>query len=615
MTATMAQLDRSLSTAVSEGYGTISIRVVVLEKNIAAAAAPAGSQQEPLDAVSDEMLPETDKRPTSSFLEEPKRGRYVCVFLINGQRQHVWDNQFIMRDLELKYLRNRMLVVVDCDGLKPEAIAELMQGSRNQFFEGEVYSALESRVLATLQWDPDLKRLEEQAEDEIANLQAGDEAVKAALDQLIEEHHDAAPHATSGHTEAGEDAREAGVDGKLVQTETVVTSGESGPLGSEPVLQLGPDVATIRLKPNESRRFMVQAKPENSWKALESMGVTFDPPVKELQVTRSAQLNGEELELKFDQPADFDHDEYPIETTMRASATFAGYPETRILERRVVINPPKTQPPPPPKPLVDDPTYIKVTSRQPIKLVVGGPDVHVKLRWDGKDELTTGNPPAWSFRVSCESPSVEPPTFLTRPSAGKFELLIQAASGLKPGEQLKFDVEALGPGKTLSTAFLADVIEPVSPRKMSAKISGGGQRRPPYELKYLYKKDWANEDVDCFDQPWSGSEPGSFEAPSAKSPLTIFINNDTDLLTVYRESLLARKLAETTIHQRINKYTTHLAYHLYQMYLKEKGAKPQSDGSVDIPTESMMRDEIQRVAKTLVKLMEVTPKESHGSMN
>src|SRR5256885_207308 len=219
MTTTQSQLDKSVTTAVSKGFGTITIRVVVLQKQMAAAAAPGESIQLPLDAVSDEMLPETDKRPTSTFLEEPKRGRQVCVFLINGQRQHAWDNQFIVRDLELRYLRTRMLVVVDCDGLKPEAIAELMQGSRNQFYEGHVYSALESRVIATLKGDPDLRRLEEQAEDEIANLQAGDEAVKAALDQLIESHHDTAAHVTSGHKQVGEASHEEAVAGGLVQTQ------------------------------------------------------------------------------------------------------------------------------------------------------------------------------------------------------------------------------------------------------------------------------------------------------------------------------------------------------------------------------------------------------------
>jgi hypothetical protein len=130
------------------------------------------------------------------------------VFLINGQRQHAWDNQFIVRDLELKYLRNRMVVVIDCDGLKPDATAQLMQGSRNQFYEGQVYDALASRVTATLKGDPDLRGLEEEAEDEISNLQAGDEAVKAALDQLIEAHHDAATHVYPGHFEPGDAARD-----------------------------------------------------------------------------------------------------------------------------------------------------------------------------------------------------------------------------------------------------------------------------------------------------------------------------------------------------------------------------------------------------------------------
>ena len=43
------------------------------------------------------------------------------------------------------------------------------------------------------------------------------------------------------------------------------------------------------------------------------MAVTFDPPVKEMNVTRTAELSGEEIALKFVQPADFDDDEYPIE--------------------------------------------------------------------------------------------------------------------------------------------------------------------------------------------------------------------------------------------------------------------------------------------------------------
>jgi hypothetical protein len=404
-------LDKRVDTSLPEGYGTIVIRVVVLEKGMAASPAPGTAGEVPADAQPDEALPETDKRPVSGFLEEPNRGRQCCVFLINGQRQHAWDNQFIVRDLELKYLRNRMIVMVDCDGLKPEATAELMQGSRNQFYEGQVYDALASRVTATLKGDPDLRLLEEEAEDEISSLQAGDEAVKAALDQLIGAHHDAAAHVNSGHVQPGEAARD-DASGSLAQSKDVVVEGDStvGVAASDPVLQMSPDVATVRLKPKENRRVSVFAKPGPAWKALEHLSVTFDPPVKELQMARTSQISGEEVALTFAEPDDFDHDEYPIETTLRVTALFKALPEPRLLERRVVINPGKKIPPPSPVALKDEPTFVRVTGRQPIKIVVGGPDVHVKLRWDGKDELVAGNPPAWCFRVTCESPSVEPPT-------------------------------------------------------------------------------------------------------------------------------------------------------------------------------------------------------------
>jgi hypothetical protein len=550
-------------------------------------------------------LPETDKRPISTFLEEPKRGKQCCVFLINGQRQHAWDNQFIVRDLDLKYLRNRMIVVVDCDGLKPEAINHLMQGSRSQFYEGSVFAAVESRLIATLKGDPDLRRLEEETEDEISSLQAGDEAVKAALDQLIESHHDTGTRTDPGQTQPGEEARRDGLGGPLVQSQSVVLDGNAsiGDPASDPVILLRPDIVTIRIKPNETRRCQIHSRPDEAWKTLDAMAVTFDPPVKEMIVTRTPQLFGDEIALKFAEPDGFDPDEYPIETMMRATAMFKGQPEVRILERRVVINRSKTpKPPGPPAELKDDPTYIKVTSRLPIKILLGGSDVHVKLKWDGKDELLNGNPPPWSFKVTCESNSVEPPTFLTRPVNGRFELLIQAATGLTNGEQIKFDIEAVGPTKSLSTAFLADVVEPPSARKITAKLPGGGQRRPPYELRYVTKDKWDAET--CWGERWNGNEPGSFEEPSSKSPLVIFINQDMDLLVSYRDTVLSKKAAESTIQKNINKYTTHVAFHLYQIYLNKKQVVDKGAPG-DVPTDDQMREEAQRVSRTLIKLMDM----------
>ncbi len=592
-----SELDKSFK--ISYSYGTITIRVVVLEKSLASSAPISDVDTAPVDLLPDEILPDSDKKPTSTFLEEPKRGRQCCVFLINGQRQHAWDNTFIVRDLELKYLRNRMIVVVDCDGLRPEAIAHLMQGSRHQFFEGNVYSGLSSRVIATLKGDPDLRRLEEEAEDDVSSLQAGDEAVKATLDQLIEAHHDLAGHATEGAFSVG--FREGGSDGGQSHHDHVVIESDTGVQAEGPVLGIRPDLATIRLKPNEVRRFTVHTKPEESLKELEGLTVTLDPPVKELQIARTTQLNGEEISFRFDEPDDFEEDEYPIETVLRCTALFVGHPEQRILERRVIVNRSKTNPPKPVVPLKDEPTFLRVTSRQPIKIVAGGADVHVKLRWDGKDELVLGNPPSWTFAWECDSPSVEPSAFLTSPVDGKFELLIRAVPGLVVGEQLKFDVQANGPGTTLSTSFLADVAEAVGPRKSKIK-AGGAERRPPYELYYVTREEWDRET--CWGQTtWTGIDPGAFDPPTGTSPLKIFINQDMDLLAQYRESLLSRKMAESTIQQRINRYTAHVGFHLYQMYQAAKLQEALEDGSP--PSEDQQREEIKRVGRTLLKLMEV----------
>ena len=50
--------------------------------------------------------------------------------------------------------------------------------------------AITKRIVATLKHDPDLLRFEEEAEEAVSELSAGDEKVKQTLDQLIDSHHD-----------------------------------------------------------------------------------------------------------------------------------------------------------------------------------------------------------------------------------------------------------------------------------------------------------------------------------------------------------------------------------------------------------------------------------------
>ena len=61
-----------------------------------------------------------------------------------------------------------------------------------------------------------------------------------------------------------------------------------------------------------------------------------------------------------------------------------------MLNLPVVVTKKKTIDPVPIE-LLDEPTYLKVKSRQPVKLIPGGPAVHVKLQWNGKESLIRGN--------------------------------------------------------------------------------------------------------------------------------------------------------------------------------------------------------------------------------
>jgi hypothetical protein len=559
----------------------------------------------PEEGGQEEPLVDTGSTPVSSYLEDPKRGQKCAVFLVNGQRQHGWDNAFIQRDLEFKYLRNRMMVIVDVDDLKPEAIAQLMQGSRHQFYEGTEYETIRSRVLAMLKDDPDLKRLEAEAEEEIYELKSGDEVVKKALDKLIEDHHSRVTRTTEGSWESGE-AVDEDMEGVLDTTKEVVVEEypEVGDKGDEPVLVVNPEVCTVRLRPNETRRLTLTSQPISEWRNLESIDLEVDPTVEELSVVQNALSLSATIDLKFDQPENWDEDEYPIETNFRVLARFRGKDEPRMIERRVVISSPKKKPPKPPPILFDEPTYLKVSSRQPIKFHKKGPDVHVRLQWDGKDYLAAGEKPIWSFHAKFTSEGVSPVMTFSSPRDGKMELLIQVLSEWIIGDKVRFEVAAFGPNKRLLfTSFEGEVISPPEPRKTVSTVRTGGQRRPPYELKYINKEDYHLET--CWGaMQWTAGDPGCFQEPTQTSPLTLIINEDMGELELYRMRLVEKKYAESTIEQRKTNYVSHIAFHLYQMYRSSKKKRENGEGNGDEFKPEYMQKEIWRVAITLLRLME-----------
>jgi hypothetical protein len=437
--------------------------------------------------------------------------------------------------------------------------------------------------------------------------------VKAALDQLIESHHAHGTSSLHGHRQPGAESRDEDSTGGLEQSTKLVVDGDKslGESASHPLLVMRPDMTTIRLKPNEVRHVAFDARPHDQWSNVSRFALTLTPPVKELEIRHETQPDCATVDLKFVPGADFDEDEYPIETTLRALAAFNGQEDARVCERRIVINRPRVDPPPPPPPppvLRDDPTYLRVTSRQPVRMTVGGPDVHVKLKWDGKDELVSSEPAQWRFMAHSKHPDCVP-TF-TRPVKGRFELLLRTPSTVPAGEKLDFHVEAVGPGgRTLTTAFSVDVIDPPEPRRVTEKVPGGAERKPPYKLRYIFQQEWGNDS--CWGgRTWGKDDPGCFQTPTSTEPLNLIINQDYGLLAEYRESLVSgrSKLAEATVQGRITRYTSHVAFHIWQMYEAQKQRREEkaADDSIRVPDDEDMSGEIRRVAATLVKLMRVS---------
>ena len=405
--------------------GTISIRVFVLPPK------PKKGQEKqqvlPRDVQEGEefMLDEKGATPVASYLESG-RGKRCIVFLVNGQRQEYDDNGFIVQDLGFRYLRSRMVIMIDVDGLTPNAIGRLMQGSRQAFYKGAVRDAITKRIIATLKEDPDLLRLEQEAEEAVSELSAGDEKVKQTLDKLIDSHHDhghsfaEGSGASSGDTHDGDELGFKKIDKGGVVT---LLPPDTGQAADYPVLTSQPAASIIRLRPNQPREIAIKSIPSGHWAAISQFNADSDPNVLELNVKKEKLEDHGKLMLTFNEHDSFDTDEYPIRATVKVNARFNGIAEPRQVELSVLIKPDVYRPDPK---LLDEPLKLKVTSRDPVKIRRGDSDTHVRLRWDGKDRLLTDNVPMWKLSANMVGPhSADPPEMsFSEPLAGRFSLLV-----------------------------------------------------------------------------------------------------------------------------------------------------------------------------------------------
>ena len=597
---------------IEHDMGTIGIRVVVFRKKVAKTSTDQANEMADLEETEDF----SNDTEVGTFLESPSKGKLCCVFLINGQRHHGVDNSMIVHELKMKYLRKRMIIVVDLDGLSQRATSEIMQGSRGSFYEGEVYQKIRDRISATLKNDPQLLQLEEEAEEELSQLKAGDAVVQQALDQLIEHHFDAGDHSNRGDNLAGEkEGALFGQDGKPASTKVVVF-GDSGEVAQNPALVSTIRSNTLRCYPGEKFRFKSLSFPEVEFANLKQITHELTAPIEGLTCNLNREDGFAEVELEFTETENFDTTAYPLETDLRITAIFEGQPEPRLLEKRIVIKPRAgVRPPPPPRALLDTPTYLKVSSHQPVRLIAGGADTHVRLVWDGKDSLTFEPTPEWTFKAQCHSHvGLEALTF-TKPTNGRFEVLVSAPEDLLLGTKLEFEVTGMGPeSATLSAKFNAEIVAPPGARQETKELSVTGQRRPPYKLIIIDKNDW-NTNTRWGESGWDQNHSACFVEPKTDHPLRLIINSDYSLFKGYQDEQIAKRADEKRLEEKKTKYVSHVAYHLYQMYLaKTEQAKAKSEASTveasqeveaKPPSDDEQQAEINRVASTILRLMEV----------
>jgi hypothetical protein len=120
-------------------------------------------------------------------------------------------------------------------------------------------------------------------------------------------------------------------------------------------------------------------------------------------------------------------------------------------------------------------------------------------------------------------------------------------------------------------------------------------------LKYIDRDKYESTNSWDDNGGWTDEDPGCFLPPTARRPLILILNKDMTELRDYKK-FLTKSYTEQEVERRISKYVSHICFHLYQMHQATIG---RVDKDLKL-AEKQRREEIRRVALTLIKLMEVS---------
>jgi hypothetical protein len=118
-------------------YGTIGLEYWVLEEN----------------------LKEKKYEPTKAFVDNKR----PIIFTLNGQTHAEFPVTLVRTDAQLPFLRNRIIIHVDCDNLSASAKRKLFSSSREDIKKSAISMRIVEEIIKCLKSDDELKMINEEA--------------------------------------------------------------------------------------------------------------------------------------------------------------------------------------------------------------------------------------------------------------------------------------------------------------------------------------------------------------------------------------------------------------------------------------------------------------------
>ncbi len=107
---------------------------------------------------------QTKENPINSLIDKNK----PIIFTHNGQNQFEENSSKISNSLDLPFLKNRLIIHVDCNELKPQAKRSFFSSTREHLKETAVKKEIIDQVMAFVKADDELKRRNDLEAEELA---------------------------------------------------------------------------------------------------------------------------------------------------------------------------------------------------------------------------------------------------------------------------------------------------------------------------------------------------------------------------------------------------------------------------------------------------------------